>query len=173
MTIMPQLTDDEVRKFRQANPLCVVRHRFGESLQAALKPTTRLRIRSGGTCHRREELEKTLFETKSASEIKQFLVGMQVVEGEAHSGWGCFCCRSPSLEFYEGDRLIETVGFHHRLNVRWKNWPSDAALTKQSADFLLEWMASRGVTGPLEERQEAADREKDSKEGRGEGPDRK
>ena len=154
--ISSRLTDADVNTFQQANQECRVRHRWGASLQTALKSATRLRIRSGGTCHRNEATEKTLFETNAADQIQQLLAGIQL--NEARSGFHCMCCGDPSLEFYEGDRLIVTLGFHHGEGFRWTGgWPGDAALTPQSADFLVEWLANHDVTGPLKQRQAKAE----------------
>ena len=157
--VSSRMTDADVRAFQQANAKCQVRHRWGASMQVALKPATRLRIRSGGTCHRELEAEKTLFETKAANEIQQLLAGIQI--NEEKSGFHCMCCGNPSLEFYDGDQLIATLGFHHGMGLRWPGgWPGDAALTPQSVDFLIEWLANRNVTGPRKEREAAADEAK-------------
>jgi hypothetical protein len=154
-----RLSDADVKTFQQANPECQIRHRWEASLQAAIKPATRVRIRSGGTCHRRIDQEQTLFETKAAEEIQQLVGGIQVIE--ERSGGGCMCCGSPSIGFYNGDSLILTLGFHHGQSLRWPDgWPGDAALSRQSADFLVEWMANHNVTGPLKERQAKEEEQK-------------
>lgn len=124
-------------------------------LQTAVKPATRLRIRSGGTCNRELVREETLFETESAAEIKQFFTLIQI--DEERSGGACFCGGDPSFEFYQGDRLLLTLGFHHGVALRWPGgWPGDAELTRQSGDLIIEWLANRNVTGPRTEREKAA-----------------
>lgn len=157
--ISSPLSDDDVRAFRRANPLCEVRHRWMESLQTALASATRLRVHSGGTCHRNVAKERTLFETNDAAEIRQLMAGIQLIE--ERSGFHCMCCGDPSLEFYDQDGLIVTLGFHHGLGLRWpEGWPGDAALAPQSADFLIHWLADRNVTGPLKERQAEEERQR-------------
>jgi hypothetical protein len=130
---------------------------MGEVATSALTPATRLRVRSGGTCHRDRAREQTLYETKDAVEIKALVAGVQIDEDE--SGFHCMCCGNPSLEFYAGDRLLLTLGFHHGKGLRWvEGWRGDAALTAKSSSFLVRWLADRNVKGPLEEREEAAER---------------
>ena len=66
--------------------------------------------------------------------------------------------RFAEVEFYEGDRLIVTLGIHHGQGFRWPGgWPGDAALSAKSVEFLIEWLADRNVTGPLKERKAAAE----------------
>src|SRR5204862_5369998 len=67
--VSSKLHDPDVLTFEKANPKCQVRHHWNDSLREVLKTATRLRIRSGGTCHRNVEAEKTLFEAKDAGEI--------------------------------------------------------------------------------------------------------
>jgi hypothetical protein len=122
-------------------------------LVKAVKSATKLRIRSGGTCHRDESREETLYETENLGEIKTLVAGVAI--DAQQSGFHCMCCGTPSLEFYAGDRLIVTLGFHHAQGLRWREgWKGDAALTKESATFLVDWLAKRNVKGPLDERNE-------------------
>lgn len=128
-----------------------------EALTSALAPAKRLRVRSGGTCHRDEAQEQTLYETNDPAEIKQLLAGIQI--NEAQSGFHCMCCGNPSLEFYAGERLLLTLGFHHGRGLRWRDgWPGDAMLTPQSSTFLVGWLAKRNVKSPLIEQEAAAER---------------
>jgi hypothetical protein len=147
------LVDADVDAFRKAHPQCLVNHRWKSSLEARLRNVSRLRIRSGGTCHRDKKQEKTLYETAKADEITNLLDGIELVE--ERSGFHCMCCGEPSLEFYAADGLKLTLGFHHGQSLRWTDgWPGDAALTSTSADFLIEWLAERGVKGPKLAREE-------------------
>jgi Leucine-rich repeat (LRR) protein len=156
--ISSKVTNATVDTFRQSNPQCEVRHHWATTLLSLLKPTTRLRVRSGGTCHRNEALESTLFETQDVAEINQLLGGIQIVEDR--SGFHCMCCGDPSLEFFEGDKLLLTLGFHHGQGLRWVDgWPGDAALSPESAAFIVDWLARRNVRGPTEERQAQREQE--------------
>jgi hypothetical protein len=143
-----RMSDADVAAFKERHPQRLVRHRWEKSLQEALRTATRLRVRSGGTCHRNIENEETLFETEGREEIKQLLAGIDVEEDGARH---CQCCGDPSFEFYDGERLIATLGFHHGHSLRWVNvWPADAMLSQTSSEFLIDWLAKRDVKGPLE-----------------------
>jgi len=150
------LSDESVEKFRRTNTACAVMHHWDDALKDALADATRLRVRSGGTCHRDIENEKTLYETEDKAVIEQAIAGIAI--DEAESGFHCMCCGEPSLEFYQGDKLILTLGFHHGQSLRWVGgWPGDGSLTSESARFLVKWLADHKVEGP----QKAIERQKE------------
>ncbi|HXX93660.1 MAG TPA: hypothetical protein VEN81_08495, partial [Planctomycetota bacterium] len=125
-----KISDAEADAFRRANPGCKVAHRWMSTLQEALASATRLRVRSGGTCHRRVSEEKTLIEIKDPKEVQAFVKSLVV--DETQSDRHCMCCGDPSFEFYEGDKLVATLGFHHGSGLRWPGgWPADAAPTAE------------------------------------------
>lgn len=133
-----------------------------ESLHAALKDATRLRVRSGGTCHRQPHEEKTLLDVRDHKQIAQVVRGIQINPGD--SGFHCMCCGNPTFEFYRGDTLMVSLGFHHGLSLRWPDgkWEGDGLLSEASAKFLIKWLADHGVSGPKEEREEDLSRAKKS-----------
>jgi len=124
------------------------------SLRRAVQGTTILRIRSGGTCHRQIENEKTLAEITDPQEIERFLNAIDV--DLWHSGGVCMCCGDPTFEFYTGDRLLAMVSFHHGKRLRWAKgkWIGDLQLTAQSQDSLLSWLSQHGVDGPRQAREQ-------------------
>jgi hypothetical protein len=145
------LKAEDVDAFQAAHPGCAVAFRWEGALRAGLADVTRLRVRSGGTCHRQTDEEKTLIESNEAAAIKELADGIKI--DERRSGFHCMCCGDISLEFYRGETLAVTIGFHHGSGLRWSDgWPGDAAITAESADFLVDWLAARKVGGPKEER---------------------
>ncbi len=158
--ISAPVTDESIATFRQEHPACKVTHGWEQALKSELADVTRLRIRSGGTCHRNKDEEKTLYEDKDPASIQKLVAAIAI--DESQSGFHCMCCGTPSLEFYTGDALTLTLGFHHARSLRWPSgWPADGLLKKDSATFLVAWMADRGVKGPLNEI-EAAKAQKDA-----------
>ncbi len=115
----------------------------------AVAGTTRLRARTGGGCHRRPEKEETLIEVTRPDEIQRIVRRIRVQGGFPGVNMGCMCCGDPTLEFYEGDRLIAMVSVHHEKNLRWHggSWNCDASLTWRSATFLNKWLEDKGATG--------------------------
>jgi hypothetical protein len=151
LTIMSTRAGDEaVAAFAAAHPGCRVLFRWEGALRDELKGATRLRVRSGGTCHRNIAREKTLFEVKDARLVAQLVANIKL--DEKQSRHHCMCCGDPSFEFYRGDDLVATLGFHHGIGMRWPGaWPADAALTDDSADYLCRLMDKHGIREPLAE----------------------
>jgi hypothetical protein len=151
---------DAMTAFQAAAPDCVVKHGWAQTLRHAVAGTTRLRVRTGGTCHRNPASEKTLFEITKTGMIDSLVRSLDI--DEERSGFHCMCCGNPSLEFYKGDTLLATLGFHHGRSLRWSGglWPGDSLISNENADLLCDLMADNGYTGPKEERdrQKASDR---------------
>ncbi|MDB6003466.1 MAG: hypothetical protein JWR15_453, partial [Prosthecobacter sp.] len=149
--------------FVKANPQAVIHHSMNAELRTALSNVDRLRVRTGGVCHRREEEEKTIVEIKGAKGIAEIAERFEI--NENNSGGHCMCCGNPTFEFYEDAKLVATIGFHHGRSIRWwsGNWPGDGFLTARSSEFLIQWLAEKGCDGPRQEwleqkRQQAAAR---------------
>ena len=143
-----------VSQFRQAHPACRIEYGWVDSLRSALQETTRLRIRSGGTCHRFLEQEKTLAEITDAAEISRFIKGIDI--DESRSLGVCACCGNPTFEFYAGPRLLAMAGYHHGERLRWAGgpWTADGELTAPSRDFVIAWLSQHGVEGPRQAREQ-------------------
>jgi hypothetical protein len=141
--------------FAKLNPQCAVARTWEGKLTAALAGATRLRVRTGGTCHRDRARERTLFEVKDAAQVRALLGLVKI--NERTSGPHCMCCGEPSFEFYAGDALILTVGYHHGIGLRWiGGWPGDGMLTAASADALKGWLAGRIPAIKLQQEAERA-----------------
>jgi hypothetical protein len=153
------LSKEAVAGFRESNPGCKVTHDWNETFQGAVAGVDRIRVRSGGTCGYDPENERTLFEITDPAEVAATIALIKVEPTE--SGFHCMCCGEPSFEFYRGDALTATFGFHHGRSLRWSGgeWPGDGLLTHDSADSLCELLAEHGVPGPLEERNETTRQE--------------
>lgn len=147
--------------FSAAAPNCTLKANWSKTLQAAVSGSSRLRVRSGGTCHRDLESEKTLIDLKDADLIETLIAAIQI--DPAQSGGHCMCCGHPCFEFYKGDKLIATIGFHHGRSLRWPDgWPGDAVVLPESADFLCDFLADHGHRGPKEAREQENTRKQDT-----------
>lgn len=148
--VMPGVSDQDAAQFTREHPSCRLIHRWEPALKRELTAVTRLRVRTGGTCHH-DGSEKTLIELADRAELTRVIDSIRISDSE--SGFHCLCCGHPSLEFYRGDELLLTLGFHHGRSLRWATgWPGDAMLTAESGETLSQWMAKRGVKDPLAER---------------------
>lgn len=136
------ISEKDVEAFEKINPQCQLQSKWGRALTKAVANADRLRVRSGGTCHRDIASEKTLYDEKDVKQIGEFLGHISI--HEKTSGFHCMCCGDPSFEFYQGGKLILTIGYHHGQSLRWPGgWPGDAALTGDSARFLNQWLRDR------------------------------
>jgi len=122
------------------------------SLHESLRGATRLRVRAEGTCCNEPDKEETLLDVRDAQEVAKVVQGIRIDPDE--SGFHCLCCGDPTLEFYRNDTRIASLSFHHGRSLRWPDgpWKGDGLLTQDSANFLIEWLAVRGVEGPRKER---------------------
>ncbi len=140
-----------VEEFRKAHPGCMVRFGWVDSLRQAIQGTTRLRVRSGGTCHRDPNEEKTLAEIMDTAEIERVVQAIDI--DASQSDGACACCGNPTFEFYAGDKRLAMIGYHHGKSLRWAggSWPCDAVLTDTSRKFLNSWLSQHAVAGPQKE----------------------
>jgi hypothetical protein len=148
-----QLKDEDIRTFQEKNPKAQIQNSWVQLLRTRLASSDFLRVRSGGTCHRRPAKERTLAEIKDVKEVQAFLSEIELLEKE--SGFHCMCCGEPSLEFFKGSELLATIGFHHSQSLRWsEGWPGDAALAPKAAEWICRWLAKNGVPDPLKQWEE-------------------
>jgi hypothetical protein len=129
-----------------------------KGLRSQIEDTDKIRVRSGGTCHRTVSEERTLFEVVDGAAITRVIASI-VIDDEG-SGFNCMCCGEPTLEFYSGTTLLASVGFHHGISLRWTDgWEGDSALDRESAEKLCVWLAEHGVDEPLNEWREHTQRD--------------
>ena len=113
------------------------------TLHAVLGEADRIRVRTGGTCHRMPDAELTVFEETDPARIREVVAAIRLMPGPQSR---CMCCGYPSIEFYRGDELITTIGYHHGRSIRWPDrWKWDVELTSDSARSLNQWLAEHNV----------------------------
>ncbi len=115
---------------------------WGPKLRAMLVDCDRLRVRTGGLCHRRMSSEVTLFEITGASDVAGVVANLKI--NSSHSGFHCMCCGNPTFEFYRDESLVAAVGFHHGKSLRWQDWRGDGLLQAGSASYLESLMKKHG-----------------------------
>ncbi|MHC4714896.1 MAG: hypothetical protein ACYTAN_16765 [Planctomycetota bacterium] len=117
------------------------------ALRTAVTGCDMILARTGGTCHRSPENERTLFEILEPGEIVEFLDKLEIDEREYL--FRCECCGDATFEFYRAEDLIAALSFHHGVNLRWQEgWPGDARLAPENSAFYCDLLASHGFTGP-------------------------
>ncbi|MFZ2281730.1 MAG: hypothetical protein WAW39_28280 [Prosthecobacter sp.] len=159
---------EDIDALARANPQAVISRSMNAQLSAQLAKADRILVRTGGVCHRRAEREKVIVESRDAAVIAELAEHFTI--NEDSSGGHCMCCGNPTFEFYQGDKQVAMVAFHHGQSIRWADgtWPGDGILKEQSSTYLVEWLAKNNYTGSREElfegrRQAAAQRRRDSR----------
>jgi hypothetical protein len=147
----PLVPSDAVDRFVKAHPRATVQRGWAARLRLQVAKADRVVLRSGGLCHRQPNHEKVLVDRRSAEDVAALLATIDIDE-KSSKGF-CMCCGNPTLEFYRGERLLESVGLQHGHALRW-TWPADARL---ATDATMRKLEAWGATGLLEERQRTLD----------------
>lgn len=139
--MLTRLTHAEVEQFAALAPAARIRHDWDQALADVASCATRLNVRTGGTCHRHAEYERTLFQIEDTNEVRDLLPLLRI--DEAASGGYCMCCGGLTLEFYREQTLLAALGMHHGKALRWSGWPGDGALADRTS--LCAWLTRHGV----------------------------
>lgn len=142
-----KISKEDLNRFRKLNPSCRVLADWNDPLEE-LRSADRLRVQKGApngaaAC----EVDVLV----SSTDVASLLRAIRLVEDQN----SFFLSEGgPTLEFYRGDSLVAELGVLPGIGgaLRWQGaWPYDATLTPHSCQDLSEWLAERGVTGPLTE----------------------
>ncbi|MBI3272320.1 MAG: hypothetical protein HYZ53_25235 [Planctomycetes bacterium] len=143
-----QVPKEAAAAFGRAHVQCTVRRFPGPSVQAALAPATRMRVRAGAVSDPGEP--EVLFEERDPVEVQRLIGGIRVEE----ESWGgaCFCEGMPTWEFYQGDRLLLAVAPHGAALEVPEEWPHRVVPQPESVVWMERWAGERW---PLEPEQRA------------------
>lgn len=141
---------ETIAAFRKLHTACDVVPGYKQTLLTAIEGTDRLRIRTGGNCHRSPEDEVVCAELTTHDTIRELLDLLEV--DDCASDMSCMCCGSPTFEFYRGSDLLAAVSLHHVSHLRWSQgkWPGDVYLAGSSGPDLARWLAQHGAPESLE-----------------------
>lgn len=157
------VSDADAAAFAKLNPQCKVSVRWNQALANALDGVDRIRVRTGGTCHRDIPREHTLYEEKDAAQVRALVQQIKIEESDDLRY--CMCCGEPSLEFYKNGKLVLTLGYHHGDSLRWREgWPSDGEMTQECAAYLRKWLADHIPEIKRGQELELAARKRDNEE---------
>lgn len=113
-------------------------------LRSVVDRADRVRIRTGGVCHRRETEEETLWDSTNLTEIHALIAMIDV--NRPWMAMSCKCCGGPTFEFYSGNELLAMISRHHESGLRWPDrWDGDGHLTEDSRSRLDEWLAALAI----------------------------
>jgi len=157
----------EIAGFRKVVPACRIDDTWHGALLGELDGVDRMRVRSLGFPDPSKAM--TLFELLDPAAIRREVESWTIQERDGISY--CLCDGGPIIEFYQGERLVATVGVQHGQSLRWRGWVGDAELTQEGADSLCRLLGEHGIDGPgkeLEESREAGVPPSDERSGEAE-----
>jgi hypothetical protein len=65
---------------------------------------------------------------------------------------GACCCGDPTVELYQGNRLLAALSVHGGRTLRWSGrWPGDLFPSAAGSDRLVAFLSARGIHGPARE----------------------
>lgn len=120
------------------------------TLDAMFDQVTRVRVLDGGTIDGKAMGSTVLLECSDIPSIAVLHTCLAIVEDPRTFGH-CMCLGDNAIECYSDHELMATIGLHHGYSIRWDVWKHDAQL--RDGQVLLNWLADRGVIGPLEAHQ--------------------
>jgi hypothetical protein len=90
---------------------------------------------------------QALLEIRDPAEVASLAATLRIADGPRGA---CLCHGDPRIAFFDQRGTpLATISVHHGKRIRWDVWTDDAGLL-HGVD-LLEWLASRGARGPLDE----------------------
>ena len=123
---------------------------YNGEFHKVIEQADRLVVRDGGyNCCGPVDNQAILLTITNPREIGEL---HRIIEFETHQPWSaCMCCGYPGLDWYRGKKRVALTALHHGRAIRWSEFPGDAQLTPRSSQAIVDWLAERGITGPLEE----------------------
>jgi hypothetical protein len=107
----------------------------------------RVLVLEGGMDGGRPLGNAVLLDSTEKSDLAELKQALAILDGPAGH---CMCCGGPTLEILSSENeSLAAVSIHHGRSVRWAAWKDDAELL--DGRRLLDWLAQRGVPGPLDE----------------------
>jgi hypothetical protein len=117
---------------------------YDGKLHAAVANADRIAVIDAGfDCYGRDSKAKTLFELSNPDEVRQFAEHLEFQKSQSFAA--CPCNGYPRIDWYRGKDRIATASIQHGQAIRWKGFQGDAKLTSKSSQWLLQWLADRGV----------------------------
>jgi hypothetical protein len=125
-----------------------VQNDWDASLHKALNGTSMLRICSDRGCSGNPDGDNESLEIHDAGELSEFIAHISLDPEE--SGILSACLGDQLLDFFRGGKVIASLELIGDRILRWRDgeWEGDAVLSRESAEYLFNWLDERGFSGP-------------------------
>ena len=122
----------------------------GDEFHQAVAGADRIVVRDGGfDCCDPVDGDKVLFEVTEPQEIREVQEHLRFERRQL--GRRCNCCGYPGVDWYRGGERIALTAVQHGHSLRWKRFPADARLTKESMEWLGKWFARHALDRKADE----------------------
>lgn len=142
--------------------------RYNVPFEGSIAKADKIVVRDGGfDCCGTVDKDKVLFVLTDPVEVRQVASHFQfqalVTTNSIQES--CMCCGSPGIDWYHGSKRIALTAVQHGKKIRWRGFSTarilgvqigygDGPLTKEAADWVVEWLDKHGVTDPKKEVEE-------------------
>lgn len=85
-------------------------------------------------------------EIAGADQVNELLGLIDFELPEGNACFHCMCDGDYHIDFYRGDALIMSLGYHHNNSLRWRQgpWDTDVTLTEQTKQAVPAWFVKHG-----------------------------
>jgi hypothetical protein len=87
--------------------------------------------------------QRILFQVTNPAEIREVVENLQFQPQQTAPS--CACWGYPGIAWYRGRQCLAITSVQHCRAIRWKDFPTDAALTQPSAVWLKQWLLRHQV----------------------------
>ena len=156
----PATRQNEATTLQKARPASTVQVSWEDALRAGLVRADRLSLRTISDQRQRDRHRDSPVEIQGAENVQRLIATMRITP--RNSGSYRMSHSDYQLDFYEGERLVATMGLHHGRFLRWHRgrWPGDAELTIPAARSLCDLLAGGGHEDPQRELRQAIARKR-------------
>jgi len=117
---------------------------YGGEFHRTIARADRIVVRDGGFDGPRPvHQQKVLFQIAKPAHIRLVYDHLKFEVNQVTRS--CACCGYPGIDWYRGKQGLAMTSVQHCRAIRWKDFPGDAALTKESGAWLKRWLMDHGI----------------------------
>ena len=117
---------------------------YHDPLHDVIATCDRIVVRDGGfDGPLPNDRQKVLFEITDGPKVRAVLEHLKFLPKPTAPS--CACWGYPGIDWYHGGQRLAVTSVQHCRAVRWKGFPTDASLTKESAAWLKQWLLDHGI----------------------------
>ena len=117
---------------------------YHDPLHDVIATADRIVVRDGGfNGPKPNDRQKVLFQVTDPAKVRALIDNLKFLPKP--TGPSCTCWGYPGIDWYRGSERLAVTSVQHCRAIRWKGFPTDASLTKESAAWLKQWLLDHGI----------------------------